>query len=695
MIIGIAVVGGLVYWQGIRKGFIKSNIQDAIIKGTDSLYYIKYDSSNVDEVNGNARFYNVRLQSDSLQGQLAKYDTAAAASIFNITVEEVAIEGVDIPGLVSNTRVKASKLELLKPKIYLIQAPGKNSEPSRFDTVALYKKILGKFNAISADEINISDGSFAIFNGKGEAGTLLKGIDIHLRNFSVDSEKNYSNIISYFVKDVDLNINQATIRSGDGILNFSGFTYSAPGRYIQLENFAQSDTGAKPIINVNKVKISGISTDAFILQQKIKADSLVTASGYVKLVRKETDRKTDINEVIELDNNAVNEAQINNIYIGKTKIEIFDSRNLSAPPISINNVEFAASNIQKLETGVQIKNLIGQSNWQLKGDGFDFLTRNKLYKISIGDFLVDNGKEEASIGFVNFIPQLSEQEYVKTLKRQHDLYDLKFKNISIAGLQTKRFIESGEIYATKLVAEPHISIFNDRTVAPNPESKVGKYPQQMLLKLNIPIYVSAVFIKNGSVHYKERGALSRQIGTVRFEHIDAKISNFTNMPEFLASNKNLLLDARCSFMGITPLHTNWILSLTSQNGAFEVKGNIGAFHAPALNEIVEPLGMASIRSGEIQNLDFDLKGNDFQAKGPTTLKYKDLQIDMLKKEEEGDLSKKGLMSVLANLLMKNSNPSNGKLRRADASFERIPTKSFFNLVWKTIFDGVKQTAKKI
>lgn len=694
IVLGIAIAGGLIYWQGIRKGFIKSNIQKAILKGTDSLYYIRYDSSKIDEVNGSAIFYHVKLQSDSLQQQLATFDTASSNSIFNITVEKVSVEGVDIPGLVSNTNVQAKKLELIKPEIYLIQAKGENAKQIKIDTTALYKKILGKFNSISADEIIIEDGTFSVFTGSGEANTVLKNIDIHLRNFSVDSRKDYNNIISYFVKDVDLKVEQATIRSGNGIMNLSRLVYNAPQKFVELENFIQSDSTTKPVVNVNKVRIAGISTDAFIVQQKIKADSLTTASGYVRLVRKKTQRKTDINETIELDNTVFNEAQVDNIILGKTKIEIFDNQRSAAPPITINNVEFKASGIQKLQSGIPVKNLISQSSWQLSGDGFSFLTNNKIYKISVGDFSVDNRKSLAKLNYINFKPQLTEQEYVRTLRFQHDLYDMQFNNISLSGFDIKRLIESGEIIAQQLQLEPELAVFNDRTVTPSTASKVGNYPQQMLQKLNIPVYVGNLIVKNGRVHYKERGAVSKQSGVVKFEKINATVSNLTNMPEFIGRQPNLLLKAKCSFMGITPLSTTWTLPLNSSKGNFEVKGNIGAFHAPALNEIIEPLGMASIRSGEVKSLAFNLTGDDLQARGPVILKYTDLQIDMLKKEEN-ELNKKGLMSVLANLLMKNSNPRNGKLKEADAAFERIQTKSFFNLIWKTIFDGVKKTAQKI
>ena len=81
VIILLAAIGGWFYWQQHKKGIIKDSIENAISKGTDSLYFIHYDSSSIDEINGNASFYNVSLQSDSLQKQLQLFDTASSATI--------------------------------------------------------------------------------------------------------------------------------------------------------------------------------------------------------------------------------------------------------------------------------------------------------------------------------------------------------------------------------------------------------------------------------------------------------------------------------------------------------------------------------------------------------------------------------------------------------------------------------------
>ena len=128
VIVATAGVGGWFYWQQHKKGIIKNSIENAISKGTDSLYFIHYDSSSIDEVNGNASFYNITLQSDSLQKQLQLFDTASSATIYNIAIKEVSVRGANIAGLLSNTSIEANAIFIKQPVIYIISSGKKEKK---------------------------------------------------------------------------------------------------------------------------------------------------------------------------------------------------------------------------------------------------------------------------------------------------------------------------------------------------------------------------------------------------------------------------------------------------------------------------------------------------------------------------------------------------------------------------------------
>ena len=74
------------------------------------------------------------------------------------------------------------------------------------------------------------------------------------------------------------------------------------------------------------------------------------------------------------------------------------------------------------------------------------------------------------------------------------------------------------------------------------------------------------------------------------------------------------------------------------------------------------------------------------------MKYEDLKVDVLKRDKNTKaVKKRGLASLSANLVVQNKNPGSSGLRIMNPEFQRNIYKSFFNLVWKTIFTGMKET----
>lgn len=148
-------------------------------------------------------------------------------------------------------------------------------------------------------------------------------------------------------------------------------------------------------------------------------------------------------------------------------------------------------------------------------------------------------------------------------------------------------------------------------------------------------------------------------------------------------------------MGKAPLNVQIDFNLTDPGGAFSYKGNLGKFDLRELDEMSKALGMVTIQSGIIRKADFSVEASSRGSNGNINLYYNDLRIALVEKDENSRaLEKKGLLSFLANtVLIKNNNPSGDEaLRRGPITFERPNSSSFFNLMWKSIFNGFKEAA---
>ncbi len=695
--IGIILLGAFGYWQLVKKGVIKNAIEKAVNKGTDSTYYVKYESSQIDEVAGNAIFTNIALQSDSLLQQLYNDDTSGIGKeIFNIRVRKLQILGANIPAFLQNNKVEARQIEITEPFITIVRT-GKQGEikMTREDTLALYDRITGKFNSIQASEIIIKDGTVAFANGKNPPHTIIQGINIHLNNLKIDSTRNYDNLLSYFIKDVDATVKSVTTtneKNGNQFL-MEGIQYNAPGRFIKVNWLVQKDKTSNEILTgLKDNRISGISTNDFIINRKIKADTVSSMGGVVSIYRNK--KSGAVKEEIELDNDFFDQAQIKNIRLGSTTLNIYNRGNTSQKPMTLKNIRFAVNDIPEVQDGTNLKRLISNTNWNIAGDGISFNTKDNYYKISLGAFAIDNARATLQLKQVSITPLLSEATFMQKQRFQKDQYNLNFNNIILTGINIPALINEQKIIAEQASLQPVLKIYNDRTLDFDTTSKIGTYPHQMLFRLDVPVNVKTVKVNNGLVSYRERGRLSTQVGEVTFNNINATISNVCNIKEALAVNNMLTLNATAKFMGLANLKTTWKLPVNTNNGAFNVMGEIGTFDASKINHMVKPLGMARIETANVKSVRFGMSGDDYGAKGDYSLLYDNLKVKMLKNtgDDKPEIKTKTVTSFIANLIMKDANPSGGKARAAEIDFKRDTKKSFFNLLWKSIFQGTKKIA---
>jgi len=695
IVLALIIITAVIWWQFNKKILVKNQITKAVAKGTDSIYYIHYDSSSINAIAGNATFFNVVLQSDSLQKKLYSNDTSGISkTIYNVHIERLSITGANVPSLLQKDKIQANSIEIYKP-IITVTSTGKN-EIQKFtaaDSLALYEKITGKFKSIQAKEIKITDASIAFAKGKNSPHTNLQGVFINLQNFKIDSTRDYNNIISYFIKDVVAKIKTATVISQktNQVYTLNDVEYNAPKRFIKVNTFLQTDTKRNKVISsIFNTSITGLSTNSFIYNRQIKADSLITNGGIIGIYKRL--QKAGGTETIEIDNKFFDEAIVKNIRIGRSVLSVYDKANQNETPLMLKNVEFSAANIDSIHSRTDILKLLGKSNWYLKGDGFSLITKDKIYKVEVGPFELDKARKTIKINKASITPTLSEVAFVNSLKVQKDLYNVNFKNIQFSGADLTALFEKKSIIADEMVLEPVIKVFNDRTVMPGTESKMGKYPYQSMMKMPTKFFIKNVKVKNGYISYRERGAISKKIGDVFFSNVNGSIENVTNIDSYIKQKLMMQVDVEAKFLNMALLNSQWKMPMNATDGAFVITGKLAGFNGTKINPIIEPLGMGSIKSGNLKSFTFNIMGSDVKAEGDVVLLYDNLKIKLLKNSEK-EIKNKNVSSFIANIIIKDQNPSNGKMRTGKIEFNRVMTKSFFNIVWKSLFDGFKKSLR--
>lgn len=144
MLIGLLIIliVVIVVWQFSKKSILKEVITESVSKSTEGFYKVDYDSSQIDELGGNARFFNLSFRADSLALTNGNPDSLPKI-IINASIKEIRISDADIPSFLTKNSMSASLLEIDSPVITIYQ--NNNSEVlTKSDSIEPYEALPGK-----------------------------------------------------------------------------------------------------------------------------------------------------------------------------------------------------------------------------------------------------------------------------------------------------------------------------------------------------------------------------------------------------------------------------------------------------------------------------------------------------------------------------------------------------------------------
>ncbi|MEP7277154.1 MAG: hypothetical protein ABI813_00805 [Bacteroidota bacterium] len=330
----------------------------------------------------------------------------------------------------------------------------------------------------------------------------------------------------------------------------------------------------------------------------------------------------------------------------------------------------------------------------VSGDKGVVKNKTGTYFYHFNDFSFSSEGGVFSIRSVQITPQLNEERFAAFSKLQNDRFNISFTNVSLKNINLARLMQSDVVADSLLIKDSEFRIFRDLSYPRDKKVRVGDFPQQLLVKMPVVLSLKKIVIGHSFIEYKEKNPKSDYSGRVQFAHASAVISNVTNEPARIKADGHCVLDFSARFLDMAPMHAHLNMLLDNPKGRFTFSGSMAGFEASKLNVLMEPMGLARIDKGVVNSVRFNFSAHSYGSDGRLTLLYKDLKLTLLKKDSaDNKLKKKKLASFVANILVKNANPlRKQEVRTATVHYIHDTNRSFFNLMWKSVYTGVKQTA---
>ncbi|MCD0454523.1 hypothetical protein LPB85_03575 [Chryseobacterium sp. LC2016-27] len=348
-------------------------------------------------------------------------------------------------------------------------------------------------------------------------------------------------------------------------------------------------------------------------------------------------------------------------------------------PLTFNDLNATVNQLELVENNAKNGIAVKVKDYALTTKNFVYKT--EFYKMNVGALALNKNKIE--IDHFAMIPLVSRAQFIRMIPVERDLYDIKVNTISAKG-NWELFSENKFINATNVtVNSANANIFRSKIPADDP--KIKPLYSKMLRSIKVPMYISNLNLKNSILEYEEDTPKSSGPGKLTFSNFNMNVKNL-NSAKMKGRPTNVQIKIDCMFMRSSPLSVNWGFNTADQGDRFTIAGNLDNIPATALNSFIVPYLSVSA-TGTIQQMLFNFKGDPKGIGGTFNIKHKDLKISILDKKSK---QKKGFLSAVANVFIKTDSDKLPESVMVEG-VERDPTKSFFNMFWRGVEDGLKKT----
>lgn len=310
---------------------------------------------------------------------------------------------------------------------------------------------------------------------------------------------------------------------------------------------------------------------------------------------------------------------------------------------------------------------------------------------------------------IRLAPRGGDAGFMKDRKYRGSRTQLGADRIEVEGMDWSGLIRGTHLAVRRVVLDGfELDLLLDKRLPPNPGPKKARpYPQQRVAALRGRMSIDSVILHKSRVQYAERAPASDKPGRLRFEDIEAAVTNLSNDPARQTDSTPLRLDARARFMGAGALRAVIEFPLLAPTFEARYRAELGRMDATKLNEILGPLVGMEIKEGEFTSLVLAARVHDGVYSGTLVPQYRNLGVNIpqtaqQKKQEHGIGGffkgiKRGAMKVAANTVVRTNNPPKpGKPPETGrVTFVRRPWDSFWAGIWQSLKPALKESLVNI
>ncbi|MDZ7741401.1 MAG: hypothetical protein U5Q03_06555 [Bacteroidota bacterium] len=435
---------------------------------------------------------------------------------------------------------------------------------------------------------------------------------------------------------------------------------------------------------ISSISIKGISAIRYLLFKSISIGELEIGKAYLKLSLSSPDSSIKKKD----DKSRLKAAVLKKLKIDDLQLLLMEM-NSEREILSVNRFHLQTKKIRLVsKNGKAVLSRYPHIE-AFEIDTLSSVISGGFYRIEIGQMLKKEDRN-FEINRLKLLPQYPRYTFAKKLGYQTDRIKLLLDRLMIRGFDFEKLedniLQCRSIETNGMFAD----FFRDKNI-PRPPGHRPPLPQQTITALDFKLCIDSISLNNNEVHYTEHMPGAAEAGFVFFRDLNVLAMNLTNDPDYFNRSSTVQAFATGSVMGESLARIKISFPANKTPDTLFFSGQLEPMKLDHFNSMLERNQEVRINEGSLDKLSFEARANNDVASGKLEFLYHDLNITVMKKEEEGSKERK-FISFLMNTILRSNNPvGNKEPLVAEMSFERDKEKSFINYMWKTILSGITET----
>jgi hypothetical protein len=450
-------------------------------------------------------------------------------------------------------------------------------------------------------------------------------------------------------------------------------------------------------LDVARADIKGIAILSLLFGRKIVIDEISSQNANVKLSRYVKNREEVAASEEKLPLWKAIQPAIKDVRVERIKLDgikfLYKNEDGEEGKLQFDRCDALFENIRIDSAVVDDTSRMGYvEHISFRLNDLKYRTTDSTYKMKAEWITYNSAQRLLQVEDFKLQPTIKNEDRNDSMRKSW--YTVTFDKVSFMGLRIDKYLQQNRAVADSVIFQrPTLAVYQDKLGQKSYDSKIGRYPHQLLMKARSVIAIKKFVASDMQIDITEKHEETRQVGTLQLTDINLTVLNIVNDPALIKQNPVSTAEASGKIIG-SPIQTSFRFYLDSAEGRFDVKGRIGTVTAAQLNPVSTRLANIEVPSVQIAQVDFFVRGEDYEVTSDVQMLYSNLALVFRKRDEETGANKtrKFWTKILNRYAINTANA--GERKAEGVRVARLTTQSFFGMIWKAVFEGMQRIMLK-